>query len=78
MEGINSKNKKFYQTSFKRDQENKLEEIRRWIRTEAVPNSKSLSISDIMVNHAVGYNLGKKIYLQLHSEGIIDGNGDLL
>ncbi len=78
MEGINSKNKKFYQTSFKRDQENKLEEIRRWIRNEAGQNAKSLSISDIMVNHAVGYNLGKKIYLQLQSEGIIDGNGDLL
>ena len=78
MEGINSKNKKFYQTSFKRDQENKLEEIRRWIRNEAGQNEKSLSISDIMVNHAVGYNLGKKIYLQLQSEGIIDGNGDLL
>ena len=78
MEGINSKNKKFYQTSFKRHQENKLEEIRRWLRSEADQNSKSLSISDIMVNHAVGYNLGKKIYLQLQSEGIIDGNGDLL
>lgn len=78
MEGINSKNKKFYQTSFKRDQENKLEKIRSWIRTEAAQNSKSISISDIMVNHAVGYNLGKKIYLQLQSEGIIDENGDLL
>lgn len=78
MAEINTKDKKFFQTSFKRDQENKLEEIRSWIRTETAQNSKSLSISDIMVNHAVGYNLGKKIYLQLQSEGVIDRKGNLL
>lgn len=48
MAEINTKDKKFFQTSFKRDQENKLEEIRSWIRTETAQNSKSLSISDIM------------------------------
>jgi len=62
-------------TNSKKDHDDSLEEIRIWLRTEHSQTSKSLSISDIMVNHAVGYNRGKRIYLQLQAEGIIDENG---
>lgn len=76
MERIITNDIKFTQTN-KKDIENELDEIRIWLRKEHVQKSKTLSISDIMVNHAVGYNRGKRIYLQLQSEGVIDDNGIL-
>lgn len=77
MERPNNNDKKIYQTN-SRDLDDKINEIRKWISTEHSLTSKILSISDIMVNHALGYNKSKRIYLQLQSEKIIDENGFIL